>query len=287
MRKHWKTTIGTFQGVNYLLSRGVTVPLIKIAETWAAKRLNQVWVLSEDDRDGLRLAAIHAKVNLQESYGFGCNLERFNSHRFSSEDKQKLRSQLGIEKNNFVFTFAGRYVHFKGFDVTVRAFLKLARTEPDIRLLLIGSRDNLHATGLTKSEEQALIDSAQIIDVGWQIEFEKYFTVTDVVIFPSEREGMPISLMAVLAMGVPVITRNSRGSRDVVRDQIDGIVMNNCSVYNLILEMQKLQKDRSLYRQLSANCLAGRERFNQDNYITEQIQIYHDLYSSKDFRVPI
>jgi len=255
-----------------------------MAETWAANRLDQVWVLSKDDLEGLRLAAPHAKINKQDSYGFGCDLERFDSRRFPLEEKRKLRLQLGLKADNYVFTFAGRYVHFKGFDIAVRAFLKLAHTEPDIRLLLMGRRDNQHTTGLTDLEEQALKDSAQIVDLGWQNEFEKYFAVTDVLVFPSEREGMPVSLMAALAMGVPVITRNSRGCRDVVRDQVDGIVLSSCTVDNLILEMQRLKKDRTLCRRLSANCLAGRGRFNQYNYITEQIKIYLDLYSNKDFR---
>ena len=93
---------------------------------------------------------------------------------------------------------------------------------------------------------------------------------------------MPISLMAALAMGVPIITRNSRGCRDVVRNQVDGIVLNNCTVNNLILEMQKLKNDKILYQRLSPNALAGRERFNQLNYITEQAKIYQEVYSSKN-----
>ena len=159
----------------------------------------------------------------------------------------------------------------------------MARTEPDIRLLLMGTRDGQHATGLTNSEERALIDSAQIVDLGWRDELEKYFVVTDVLVFPSKREGMPVSLMESLAMGVPVITRNSRGCRDVVRDQVDGIVLNSCTVDNLILEMQRLKQDRTLHQRLSANCLSGRERFNQYKYITEQVKVYTDLYSNKDF----
>ena len=46
--------------------------------------------------------------------------------------------------------------------------------------------------------------------------------------------------------------------------------------------MQKLKNDKILYQRLSANALAGRERFNQLNYISWQAKIYQEVYSSKN-----
>jgi glycosyltransferase involved in cell wall biosynthesis len=281
MKKHWPITIGTFQGVHFLLSEGAAAPLTRLAETWAVNRLDHAWVLSQDDLDGLRLAAPHARISKQDSYGFGCDLQRFDCQRYSLDERRNLRRQLGLGDEHFVFTFPGRYVYFKGFDVAVRAFLELAQAEPDIRLLLMGLWDEQHPAGLTRSEQQALKDSSLVIDLGWQTEFEKYFAITDVVLFPSEREGMPVSIMAALAMGVPVITRDSRGCRDVVRDGVDGVVIDSFSIDKLVLEMRKLKEDEALRQRLSAGSLAGRERFSKHHYTAEQIRIYGDLLTDK------
>ena len=82
-------------------------------------------------------------------------------------------------------------------------------------------------------------------------------------------------------MGVPVITCDSRGCRDVVRNQVDGIVLKECTVDNLVSAMALLAEDENLHSRLVANALAGRERFSCLNYIREQMQIYEQLYSEK------
>ena len=184
--------------------------LLKAAESWAAQRLDSAWVLSEDDRIALQRAAPNASVFQQPGYGFGCDLERFDPDRISSAERRSLMAQVGLKDEHRVLTFVGRYVDFKGFDLVVRAFLKLAPSNPGARLLLIGARDPLHPTGLSQTEEAEWRHSPQIIDVGWTTHVERYLALSYVVVFPSQREGMPVSLMEALAMGVPVITLNSR-----------------------------------------------------------------------------
>jgi len=278
-RRHWPVTIGTFQGVSFLLMRGARKRFLKMAETWASSRLDKVWVLTEDDRVELSMAAPGAKIKKQQSCGFGCDLDRFNPTRILPEERDALLSQLGLTPDHHIFAFIGRQVHFKGFDTTVRAFLRLGQADPDARLLLIGARDALHHTGLTRDEESALRSSSQIIDLGWQSEVQKYLAITRAVVFPSKREGMPVCLMEALAMGVPVITCDSRGCRDVVRDQVDGIVLKECTVDNLVSAMELLIENKDLHSRLVVNALAGRERFNRLNYVREQIQIYEQLSS--------
>ena len=284
-RRHWPTTIGTFQGVNFLLSSGLKARILGIAETWAARRLDHVWVLTDDDLAGLRRAAPHAKIHRQTAYGFGCDLDNFAPSSISMNERSLLRTQLGLTPQHRTFAFVGRFVHFKGFDLTVRAFMKLAQTDPDSRLLLIGTRDGLHPTGLTAEEEATFKQSTQILDLGWQKDVRRYLAVADAVVFPSQREGMPVCVMEALAMGVPVITRDSRGCRDVVRDQIDGLVLQECTVDSLVQAMRRLMNDRALRELFASQALAGRGRFSRQNYVQEQMHIYERLHGGKSLAV--
>jgi glycosyltransferase involved in cell wall biosynthesis len=268
-----------------VLTSGLKGRILGLAETWAAQRLDHIWVLTDDDLAALRMAAPHARSHKQATYGFGCDLDYFAPSAISSDDRAIVWSELAITPQHRVFAFVGRFVHFKGFDVTVRAFLKLAQTDPDSRLLLIGKRDSLHPTGLTVEEEAALKRSSNIVDVGWQTDVRRYLAVAQIVVFPSQREGMPVCLMEALAMGVPVITRNARGCRDVVRDQIDGLVLQDCTAESLAQAMRQLSNDQTLRERFASRALAARKRFSREDYIHEQLHIYEQLLATKSVGV--
>lgn len=273
-RRHWPATLGTFHGVAFLLLDSAKTLLVKRAEVWSSRRMDEVWVLSDDDLHGLRSAAPGVTIKKQTSYGIGCDLDKFDPANISSAVRQTLRAQLGLTETHRVFIFVGRFVRFKGFDTTVRAFLKLAQEDPTARLLLVGARDALHPTGLDPDEERAARDSSQIIDVGFQEDVQRYLAISHVMVFPSHREGMSVCLMEALAMGVPVITRDARGCRDVVRDKVDGLVLRDDSIDRMVEAMKLLSNDQALHQRMAAQALAGRERFDRRQYVREQIEIY-------------
>jgi glycosyltransferase involved in cell wall biosynthesis len=273
-RRTWPVTLGTFHGVSFLLVTGLKGRLLRVAESWAADRLDAVWVLTQDDREQLQAAAPSATVKVLQSVGLGCDLEKFKPEMVSVHERKALRERLGIEPHHRVFSFVGRFVAFKGFDLTVRTFLQIAEMDPRLRLLLVGAFDPLHPSGLTSTEDHARKNCAQIISVGYTDNVASYLAISDVMVFPSEREGMPVCLMEALAMGVPVITRASRGCRDVVRHGRDGLVLRECTVETLGAEMRRLAQDDGLRCRFSAEALAGRQRFDSRVFVREQINIY-------------
>ena len=276
-RPGWPTTIATIQGLVFPEMRGWRNRVFGLAERYAGRKLDGTWVLSRSDVDALAARGLREKVHLQESCGFGCRLDWFDRTRYPAAESAALGRQIGIEARDFVFVFVGRQVHFKGFDLVVRAFLRIVRTAPRARLLLVGTRDPQHATGLDPAEERALADSPACLAVGWQADVAQYLALAQVNVFPSQREGMPVNLMESLAMGLPAITLDSRGCREVVRDGVDGLVIPAATVESLQAAMERLMQDDGLRATLAANALAGRGRFDRNSWIAEQIGIYGRL----------
>jgi hypothetical protein len=85
---------------------------------------------------------------------------------------------------------------------------------------------------------------------------------------------MPVSLMESLAMGMPAITVDSRGCRDVVRSGVDGFVLPSTEPQGLAGAAVKLATDRPLLESMRAAAIAGRGRFDRSFYTAEQIAIY-------------
>ena len=273
-RAGWPITLGTFHGVSFPLVSGPKGRLLKVAEGWAAERLDTVWVLTESDRERLREAARSATVKVWRSSGVGCDLAEFDPDRVTAPERLALRERLGLEPEHRVFVFVGRFVAFKGFDLTVRTFLRIADRHPHLRLLLVGAPDQLHPTGLTPLEDQACRQCPQIINAGYQTDVASYLAVSHIMVFPSRREGMPVCVMQALAMGVPVITRASRGCRDAVRHRRDGLVLRDCTADALAKAMILLATDDLLRVQYSREALAGRQRFDRGTFVRDQINRY-------------
>ena len=270
--RRWPASFATFHGVSFLAMRGWKAALMRAVETWSARQFDTVWVLTDDDRDGLQTAAPRALVRRLPGFGIGCDVERFTPPNAMA--REALRQRLGINAGQIVFAFVGRFTDFKGFGQTVGAFLRLAATDAQVRLLLIGSRDPLHPTGLSEAEEQALKNSPQIIDAGYQSEVESLLAAADVMVFPSRREGMPVCLMEALALGVPVITLDTRGCREVVRDGVDGLVLRDDDLQTLTAAMQRVAHDQDLRREWSARALADRSRFDRAHFVAAQKHLY-------------
>lgn len=280
-------TIGTIHGLNSVQSRGVRGQLLLMAERWSFRCLDCVFVLNESDELYIKRNSLAKKVLKYRSFGLGCRIRQFDPQEISEEQRVRIRKQLNIDERAFVFIFIGRQVQFKGFAVVVRAFLKLFKEYPISRLLLVGERDPVHASGLSRAEEMLLAGHGGLINVGWQEDVEKYLAISQVNVFPSEREGMPVNLMESLAMGVPIITIDSRGCRDVVRHNIDGIVIpgihwvNDLRPEMLLQSMKELYLNKDTLNRLSHNARQRRGSFDRMRWVSEQVAIYREMLSPK------
>jgi glycosyltransferase involved in cell wall biosynthesis len=274
-RARWPKTFATFHGMSFPLVAGVKALMLRTAEAGAALRFDHVWVLSDDDAAALRAVSSWIDVTRHPGFGVGCDTDVFDSRLVSATQRSDDRRSLGIEADDVVFTFVGRFTAFKGYADVVRAFLHLRHGAGGrVKLLLVGSTDPLHASGLTDRETRLAAACPDLIGVGWQIDVRKYLASSDVFVFPSQREGMPVCVMEALSMGLPVITSDSRGCRDVVRDGVNATVVRSRSVESLAAAMERLAAD-PIYRDLlSRGALEAREGFSRRLFVARQMQEY-------------
>ena len=213
---------GTFQGVQFPFSSGLRGQLIQFSETFAAARLDEVYVLTEDDRSALSDAASGAKVGIQKSLGFGCHDRFFDTVIPTPEARLSFRQSLQLAEQDVVFIFIGRMVAHKGFHLAARAFMAAAKGNSKLRWLVIGERDPLHGTGLSDEEWAEFSAHPGIRFLGVQDDVLPYLDASDAMLFPTSREGMPVSVMESLARRVPVLTNRVRGCRELIQPGQNG-----------------------------------------------------------------
>lgn len=273
-------TIGTFHGLGYPMVNGIKKKLFKVVEFFCFNRLDQIWVLNKFDYDIIK-GANKEKTFMLDSAGVGCDLLKFKINKDNSL-YYDLKKQLQIKEDDFVITYTGRFVSFKGFDLVIKSFLEMNRLFPStFKLLLIGGNDPIHCTGLSVEEEQEYLLCDNIIKVGFTNEVEKYLSISDVFLFPSLKEGMPVCIIEALAMGIPVITADSRGCNDLVKNYENGLVLSQIPNVKEVIDSIMILKDSpKLMRDIQLHNLKNREKLGRAVYVDKQIEVYENLMNS-------
>ena len=124
----------------------------------------------------------------------------------------------------FTFVFVGRIVRDKGINELVTAFDRLHREYTETRLVLVGHReDNLDPVTPATIER---INSGNGIDaVGGQSDVRPFYAAADALVFPSYREGFPNVVIEAGAMGLPSIVTDINGSREIIIDGENGVII--------------------------------------------------------------
>lgn len=270
----WPSTIAMIHGLAFPILTGWRKLAIGAAEKWSAKKMDDVILLNQSDKKALQGIIPSDQIKVLQSYGLGCDLSKFSQQTIADETKTRYHRRLGVREEDFVFIFVGRQVGFKGFDKLVRAFLKLYGEYKNLKLILVGAKDNIHTTNLTPEEELKMKQCPGIINVGWKENVQDYLCVADVNVFPSEREGMPVNLMESIALGVPVITTNSRGCNEVVEDGVNGLLLKKNSVDEIAELMLSVYKSPEELNKLKEGAIKNRGRYERQKFIEEMLAIF-------------
>lgn len=267
-------TIGTFHGLGFTSVKGIKRIIFKLVEYFCFSRLDQVWVLNNFDLGSIK-GRIKNKVYKLDTAGVGCDLSKFDINSKIVDKK----NELNIRENDFVITYTGRFVNFKGFGLVIKSFLKLNKLHPFMfKLVLIGGYDPIHPTGLTKDEEEEFLSCIDIIRVGFTNEVETYLSISDVFLFPSLKEGMPVCIIEALAMGLPVITADSRGCNDLVVNEQNGVLLSsNPSVDEIIKAIIYLKNSPLLIDKIKKHNIENRWWLSRNVYVEKQIEVYQNI----------
>lgn len=124
----------------------------------------------------------------------------------------------------FTFVFVGRLVRDKGINELVEAFHRLHSEYPNTRLLLVGEKEQ----GLDPLKRETLneIDHNDAIEaVGRQSDVRPWLAASDSLVFPSYREGFPNVVIEAGAMGLPSIVTDINGSREIIIEGRNGVII--------------------------------------------------------------
>lgn len=172
----------------------------------------------------------------------GIDTAYFNPSLYSGEDNSKLRASLGIPKNDVVFIFVGRLVKDKGINELVEAFQRLNTFSSETSLLLVGPFEQ-DLDPVKDSTLNTIKKHDKIVEVGYQDDVRPFLACSNVLAFPSYREGFPNVVMQAGAMNLPAIVTNINGCNEIITHGKNGMVIPVRDTDSLLNAMEEMVQD--------------------------------------------
>lgn len=244
-------------GVIYTTMQGVRRTIFKMEERFVASIATNVI----NDSHSLSKVAITDKLNStskQNVIGHGTcgGIDAhciFNPELIDNKRLENWRNNLSLNKSDIVFGFCGRICKDKGIPELVDAFKMFQKKHANLnaKLLLIGVIDERDI--LPQATKDAIQNNKDIVVTGWikRCDIPYYYSLLDVFVFPSHREGFGMCILEASAMEKPILVSRAHGCVDAIVEHETGEYIELSA--EAICKGLELMLDAGLRKQLGKN----------------------------------
>ena len=178
------------------------------------------------------------------------------------------------EDPRFTFVHVGRFAEAKNHAGLVEGFVRFHASYPDTRLVLVGDgplRDSIRAQIKLLDAESYICDIGIVDPVG------DVYVNADAFVFPSLFEGMSLSLVEAMMVGLPVLASDRGGNADLVSGDVGYICGTGAASIANGLERLYLDKNRAAVAARGAKSV---EKFSDENMTKAYRSLYEQLLAN-------
>ncbi len=169
----------------------------------------------------------------------------------------------------------GRLTDQKGFDLLIAAFQKVAGQFPGWRLVILGEGPLRPA--LTRQIAAAGLQE-RIVLPGRAGNVGEWYAEADLYVMSSRFEGFPNTLAEAMAHGVAAVSFDcDTGPRDIIRHEVDGLLVPPGDVDALAQALARLMGDDGLRQKFAARAIEVRERYAMERVAGMWEKLFEEL----------
>lgn len=212
-RKKETKVVYTAHGFHFFKGAPIINWLVYFSIEWLCSFFTDVLITINLEDYSFAKKHLHAK-NIEYVPGVGINTAIvFNS----VVDKTEKRRELGLPENDTVLLSVGELNDNKNHEVVIRAISELGRD--DITYAICGNGKNKES--LEKLAKELKIEH-KVHLLGFRTDVIEIYKCSDIFVFPSKREGLPVSVLEAMAAGLPCVVSKIRGNVDIIKDSSGG-----------------------------------------------------------------
>lgn len=201
--------------------------------------------------------------------GVGIDLKKFHA---DVADKSAKRKELGLSADDFVLLSVGELIPRKNHQVVLRAlgYLQKHGKLGNIQYLICGQGTKMNEL---KELAKKMDIASHVHFLGYRRDIPDICSASDVFMFMSLQEGLPVALMEAMACGLPAVCTSIRGNTDLIENGVTGFLADNTPEATA-KAIQKMKSDPALRDSLAANALERIKQFDLMNILPTMKKVY-------------
>lgn len=178
-----------------------------------------------------------------------------------TESRDVIRKRLSYE--GLVLVTAARLTPWKGVHVLIDIISKLSEEIPELSLVIAGDGE----------ARESLEKQAKELNIEHKIRFAGRLSKealgaaikgSDLFVYNTSYEGLPHQLLEVMELGVPIVTTNIPGNREVLNDGVEAILVNPDDQEALISSIKRVLQNQQLRDRLTQNARLRTKDFDKE-----------------------
>ena len=195
--------------------------------------------------------------------GVGVDVEKFSK---ATVDKANKRKELGIPEDAVLLLSVGELNNNKNHETIIRSIADM-----NVYYIIAGQ-------GELQRHLENLIDAQNLQDrvklLGFRRDVKELYEAADIFVFPSFREGLPLSLMEAMASGLPCVASRIRGNTDLLENTEGGFLCDPLNASEFAEKLRVLTTNTALREKMGRTNRVTIQNFSTETVIREMQKIY-------------
>lgn len=162
------------------------------------------------------------------------DMNEFVQRRLVKPDKCRIINGSGVDMEYFAsakypegmcFFMLSRLLKSKGVIEYLEAARQIKESHPEVRFMLLGKYEDKMQDAVDREYVEDLVTQGIIERYDEACDVRPYYEQCSVYVLPSYREGTPRSVLEAMSMGRPIITTDTNGCRETVKDGVNGFLV--------------------------------------------------------------
>jgi glycosyltransferase involved in cell wall biosynthesis len=218
----------------------------------------------------------------------GFDLEKFNTGK--EQKRVSFRKKWHIADDEIAIGIVGRMVPVKNHDMFLTAFAQLLKsTNKKVKAILIGDGEcrteiesKIQELHLTFSTEKNVQQEAPIVFCSWIKDVENAYPGLDIIALTSLNEGTPVSLIEAQAAGIPIVTTDVGGIKDIVLENETAYIVDSNDVTGFAEKLLLLTENDPLRTDIATKGFSHvNQKFSSTRLAADMSNLYDKLFKQK------